>query len=117
MTIEMDLGSLRRGLSTFDEARLIPLVTAVVERQATIAEGWMKSNARWQDRTGNARCGLRAKPSYGGRNWYIYLMGGVPYQIWLEVRWGGKYAIITPALQVQGQALMRNIDGLLDRLR
>lgn len=116
MAIQFDLEPLEAGVAAFNP-KFESYVTAVVDRQSTVAEAWMKSNARWRDRTGNARAGLRGNPGREDDSWFIDLMGGVPYQIWLEVRWSGKYAIIVPALQVQGRALMRNLGGLIDRMR
>lgn len=116
MPVKFDLGPLETGLNTFTP-RVELLVSAVVDRQADVAESWMKQNAPWTDRTGNARSGLATKPGRSGTSWVIDLFGRVPYQIWLEVRWAGRYAIIVPALQNQGAALMRNLEGLFSRLR
>jgi hypothetical protein len=73
-------------------------ILAAAHATAPRAEAWMKANAPWTDRTGNARNGLRAKASVSGKGAQIMLSGGVPYQIWLEVRFGGRNAIIKPAL-------------------
>jgi hypothetical protein len=116
MAIEFDFRPLDAGLAAFNP-KLEMYIDAVVDRQATVATGWMKSNAKWKDRTGNARSALRGIPGRTGNTWFIDLIGGMPYQIWLEVRWAGKYAIIRPALTVQGAALMKNLEGLLERLR
>lgn len=67
----------------------------------------MRSNASWTDRTANARNGLDAIPSREGLNGYVItLTHGVPYGIWLEVRWSGKYGIIPEAVRQGGQELM-----------
>jgi len=115
MSVRFDLGDLESGLSTFDR-RFEPMIDAVISRQAIVAQGWMKDNARWNDRTGNARAGLRAIPGRDDSSWVIDLVHSMAYGIWLEVRFSGRYAIIAPALQTQGAALMRNIEGLLDRM-
>lgn len=71
-------------------------------------ETYAKSKAPWRDRTGNARSGLTATPSAQmtatGGVYQIELFHRVPYGIWLEVRHGGRYQIIDPTIQVQGQA-------------
>src|SRR5687768_18140704 len=54
-----------------------------------------KTNAPWEDQTGNARNGLNARVDIILP--YVFaltLFGSVKYQIWLEVRFAGKYAII-----------------------
>lgn len=59
----------------------------------------MKTNAPWQDQTGNARNGLRARAEGAGNGARIVLSHSVPYGVWLEIRWGGRYAIIGPAIE------------------
>jgi hypothetical protein len=73
-------------------------------------EGWMKSNAPWTDRTGNARNSLAARHQVVGKDSdVITLSGSVPYQLWLEVRWSGRYAIIGPAIQHWGPLVMSSV--------
>lgn len=114
-------GSLKVNLKRFN-GKMEPLVAAVVDYQASQAVPWMKTNANWTDRTGNARQTLSAHTvHYGsagrdGSTHEIHLYGGVPYQIWLEVRWSGRYAVIRRAVQIQGLALMNRLRGLARRV-
>lgn len=62
----------------------------------------MRENAPWQDQTGNARNGLFTKVLVEKNNVAIVLYHSVPYGIWLELRWSGKYAIVTPSLAKWG---------------
>lgn len=66
----------------------------------------MRKNATWVDRTANARNGLRSIPSHTKTQHVITLTHSVPYGIWLEVRWSGKYGIIPEAVRTGGQELM-----------
>jgi hypothetical protein len=66
------------------------------------AQGWMRNNATWIDQTGNARNGLFATVQTATNEVAIVLYHSVPYGIWLEVRWSGRYAIINPAIQYWG---------------
>ena len=50
-------------------------------------------------------------------SWVLNLFGRANYQIWLEVKNGGKYAIITPTIQIWGPRVMANMRGLIERLR
>lgn len=62
-------------------------------------ESWMKANAPWTDRTGNARQGLYAEVEQLITDMVSIVIGGrVSYTYWLEVANQGKYAVIAPAL-------------------
>lgn len=124
-TFEFKPGSLKTNLKNFNHD-IDALVAAVVDYRADKAVEYMKKGAKWKDRTGNARATLAAYTKhYGGgdiasRTAYdvheIHLHGGMPYQIWLEIRFAGKYAIIGPAVKYQGQQLMKMLDKLVTRL-
>jgi hypothetical protein len=93
-------------------------VMAVLEQQAPRVEAHMKYNAPWTDRTGNARQGLRAQAyDSGGDTKGIVLFHQVPYGIWLEVRYSGKYAIILPTIEVMGPQVMASLEKILGRIR
>jgi len=92
-------------------------IGVVIERQKDMAVAYMKSNAPWTDRTTNARNGLGGIVFKQGKRWVMNLFGRVNYQIWLEVKNGGKYAIITPTVQAWGPRVMSNMTGLIERLR
>lgn len=97
-----------------------------MEREAQNVQDYARVNAKWTDQTGNARQGLFARHSTGGgRNAKGQFTGGgksthnitlyhtMPYGIWLEVRWAGKYAIIVPTIQVEGARIMGNVNKLM----
>lgn len=71
----------------------------IVRKYAPLIEQWMKDNAPWTDRTGDARRGLKAEVEMiVGDSYSIVLDHSVHYGKWLELRWHGRYAIIQPAL-------------------
>ena len=86
--------------------RIERAVTSALGYQATRSESYMRNNAKWTDRTANARNGLRATPSHTDKQHVITLAHSMPYGIWLEVRWSGKYGIIPEAVRVGGAELM-----------
>lgn len=88
----------------------------VVERQGDMAVAYMKTNAPWTDRTSNARNGLDKVVFKRAGAWVLNLFGRANYQIWLEVKYGGRDAIITPTIQIWGPRVMANMRGLIDRL-
>jgi hypothetical protein len=114
-SFEFKPGNIDRNLRVF-KGKMNALVAATVDYQGTQAVSYMKTNAKWRDRTGNARATLGAFARHSTEVHEIHLHGGVPYQIWLEVRWAGKYAIISKAVIVQGRALMAKMNRLVDRL-
>jgi hypothetical protein len=72
---------------------------ALAARYAPEIEAWMKQNAIWTDRTGNARQTLSAEAAELSAGLIeITLSHGVEYGIWLELAHGGSYAIIGPAI-------------------
>jgi hypothetical protein len=79
-------------------------------------ESYMKNNAPWTDRTGNARNGLAARAYESGNEVGIVLYHQVSYGIWLEVRWSGRYAIINPTIEEMGPRVMQQFSNLLERI-
>ena len=81
----------------------------------TQAISHMRSTAPWTDRTGAARSGLNAEVQVETNAVALILFHSVAYGIYLEVRWGGKYAVIRPALGPMSQLMVSNIGKLLFR--
>lgn len=73
---------------------------------AAESQAYMRSNANWQDQSGNARNGLKAQTIVAKNLVAVVLYHSVPYGIWLEVRWSGKYAIIMPTVEVMAPRYM-----------
>jgi len=113
---ELNMAPLLRGVQQLDE-RTDRGVAGVVEYWDSRIEAYMKVNAPWTDRTGNARSGLFAKAGHqkGQRHW-IDLGHRVPYGIWLEIRFGGRYAIVLPSLILFGPKIMGTLNKLFARL-
>lgn len=105
-------GKLRRGPQQTMRAAM-----ATAQSCAPEVENYMKMNAPWQDQTGNARSGLFARPFQEGETVGIDLGGSVDYQIWLEVRWSGRYAIIQPTIDAMAPVVMRRYERMLDRMQ
>lgn len=104
-------GDLRGNLATLDE-KVKSSVLAAAHYVAPQAEAFMKNNAKWTDRTGAARNGLRAQVQTNGQTVAIVLYHSVHYGVFLEVRWGGKYAIIGPAVQAMAPLFVETIARL-----
>lgn len=91
-------------------------LSSITERHALAAEGYMKVNAPWTDRTGNARNGLTATADLsqaGSGTYIIHLYHKVPYGIWLETRFAGRYAIIWPAVEHEAPLFQADANQLM----
>lgn len=93
-------------------ARVNIAVASACEYQARRSENFMRANARWTDQTANARNGLHAVAASTKGSHVITLAHGMPYGIWLEVRWSGKYGIIPEAVRTGGMELMAMLGSL-----
>lgn len=106
-------------------------LTGIMEYQSPRVQSHARSNATWTDRTSNARNGLFAQAyststgrgrdsagrfTRGGSSYGIVLFHSVPYGIWLEVRWSGRYSIIMPTIEEKGPDVMRMVHRLLERI-
>lgn len=91
-------------------------VAATMEFFAPQVETRMKTNAPWTDQTGNARQGLAARAFREGDVHGIDAFHQVPYGIWLEVKYSGKYAIISPTVQEMGPQVMAALSTLLEEI-
>ena len=102
----------REMLARLDEyGRRVQLaVRRVAQYWSPVVEAYAKDNAPWTDRTGNARQGLQGLvEDMAESSVAIVLKGGVDYQIYLETRWAGRYAIILPTLEAHYDGVMRMV--------
>lgn len=77
---------------------------------------YAKKNAPWEDRTGDARAGLDGQVESDGHIMDVTLFHTVDYGVWLEVRWGGKFAIIIPTVEKMGSKLLEEWNGLMSEI-
>lgn len=87
-----------RGTAAYGTA-LHQYVVAVAHRWTPEIENWMKENAPWTDRTGNARQGLYSDVTQIVNQAVIIILGhGVEYGVFLELSNASRYAVVMPAL-------------------
>lgn len=106
--------SLQVNLKQFD-TRMDEAIATVVRFNGADALGYAKTNARWTDRTGNARNGLGVEFNHTKYSHGFAIYHRVPYGLWLEVRWSGKYAIIASTIQRQFPKVMSQIAAAIGR--
>lgn len=119
------LGTGSKGVFDFDSLSphlklLLPAIDAGVDLAFDVeerrAESAMRANAPWTDRTGNARNGLMAKHDKTPMVIHtLTLFHTMPYGLWLEVRWSGRFAIIGPTLLHTAPELARNLTVAVNR--
>lgn len=77
---------------------------------------YARANAPWGDRTGDARAGLDYEVSLRNESLEVSLFHTVDYGIWLEIRWGGRYAIIIPTVEQKGSELLDRMNNILSEI-
>lgn len=97
-------------------ARADRSITAATQYHARQGEGWMREHAPWTDRTSNARNGLFGVASREFPSYKITFSHSVPYGLWLEVLYAGRYAIIRPTVQHEGTEVMKTVSRLFQVL-
>lgn len=95
------------------KAGFMDLVEQLANFFAAKFASYARANARWRDQTGNARQGLRAFVERTATYVAIYLTHSVDYGKWLELRFGGRFAIIMETLQVHYAELMAALRRLV----
>lgn len=79
-------------------------------------ETYAKNNAKWTDRTGNARQRLKGETRWEGSALIAAISHNVDYGIWLELCNQKKYAILEEALNSQAQNLLEAYERFLQQL-
>jgi len=89
-------------------------IRAIADRRAPEIANWMKDNAPWTDRTGNARQTLWTEVTdVANKMVTIMLSHGVYYGIFLELNNAGRYAIIDPALDHFAPVIWSDVQRML----
>ena len=76
-------------------------------------EGEAKKNAKWTDRTGNAKNSIQGDFGWERNNALITLSGNVDYFKWLELTKEKKHAILVPTIQSNSSAILRGYKRLV----
>lgn len=93
-------------------------VTAEVFRDfAPEIEATAKSNAPWEDRTGDARAGLRASVENQDGLVVLSLSHSVSYGRWLETIQNGRFAILIPTLEEYHRQVAAEVARRVGRAR
>lgn len=105
--------TLTKGIAQF-KTKMEKRFEELLLKFAIDAVDYMKSNAPWQDQTGEARAGLDAEVYQDDHEMGVILFHTVDYGIWLEIRWSGRYAIIIPTVEQKGPDLLASMNHMMD---
>lgn len=84
------------------------------EEQEVEVENYMKENAPWRDRTGQARRGLKAETSDTINAVRMELSHSVDYGVYLEYAMELRFAILEPTARLKGPEIIKGMGGLLN---
>lgn len=96
------------------EAEIVALANQLTD---DITE-YMKQNAPWTDRTGDARANLYSVVQHAARRTVSILLSHgslIPYGVYLEVLHAGRFAIIAPSVDVWGPQMLQGVQAILRR--
>ncbi len=111
--------TLTANLATASD-RAVQYLARTTEYYSYRSETFAKSKAKWTDRTGNARGSLSgtytANIGMNSARFEITISHGMPYGIWLELRWNGKFAIINKTVENQGKAFFDTANKVMAKM-
>lgn len=83
--------------TALDEHRVLAM-----DRIAEDMEEWARANAPWEDQSGDARSTLQGSAEHDEDRHVstATISHGVDYGVWLETRFGGRFAVILPTIMV-----------------
>lgn len=101
--------------------RVVQYLSRTSEYYSLRMETYAKSKARWTDRTGNARNSLVGAHEGGATgsstaSFTISIAHGMPYGIWLELRFGQRYAIINRTVEAHDKEFFETARGVMDAI-
>lgn len=116
MSVKVDwkgLDEIEANLRRYEQ-KIYQLIRDVADWLAPKLETYAKANAPWKDASGDARQGLNAfVEEVAAEIVQVYIAHGVAYGKWLEVRFGGKYAILWPTIQAHFEELTKVLKDAL----
>jgi len=93
--------------------KVIEACKAVLDYFQPIVESFAKQNAKWTDRTSNARQSLHSWVDQLSQDVVaLYLSHGMWYGVFLEAKYAGRYAIIWPTLQAHIEPIQQMLKGI-----
>lgn len=95
------------------EKQVRAAIGAYADTVAKKLEAEAKQNAKWTNRTGNARNSLRGTFGWRENKCRIVLSGGMDYSVWLELANGKRFAILVPTMEANAAAIIKGYKRLV----
>ncbi len=95
------------------EQKMRAAIGVYADTAAKKMEGEAKANAKWTDRTSNARSSIQGDFNWKGNQSVIRLSGNVDYFVFLELAHGKKYSILSPTIQSHSTEILRGYQRLV----
>lgn len=92
----------------FDGPEWDEVARQAFEDAATQVADTARSNAIWEDQTGDARAGIEAQASIDNGDVVLTLYHTVDYGLWLEVIQNGRFGIIMKTLEEQSPRILQD---------
>lgn len=115
MEFVTDLTELEKGIAMIDRKADLA-VRAFAETNAKAMESDAKEQAKWTDRTGQARKTLRGYVEELPTGYRLILAHGVSYGIWLELAHEQRFAIVEPIVRLSAPYIMKDFERLLEKM-
>lgn len=101
----------------FDGPEWDDVAREVFEDAVGSVEEYARTNAPWEDRTGDARAGLHAEAKSSGGDIVLTLEHTVEYGLWLEVIQNGRFATIMPTIEAKAPQVLADAVERIARAR
>lgn len=116
MSLKFDATDLVKGLADYESKAQIA-IRMYADTSALKLQNYARKNARWTDRTGQARQRLRGDSLVTTNGYRLRLAHGVNYGVYLELAHEKRFAIIQETInKVGSEEIMPGFENLLKKL-
>lgn len=113
---KLDMSKLKKGLDN-TRSKFEVALEMKAKQYADQLQTDAQTNAKWQDRTGEARRRLRGSYEVVSNGYKLTLAHGVDYGIWLELAHEKRYAVIMQVIEYTGTfMIMPDFEDFMSKL-
>ena len=116
-SFKFDTSKLEKGLKAFESKAMAAIEMKVSTQYVPKLRESAQLNARWENRTGEARRRLNSSYETVSNGFNLVLAHGVDYGIWLELANEKRYAIIMDTIEYVGTFdILPDFEKFIDKL-